>query len=59
MYNPCKFSIRNYTEILHTVYKGNVPSFQCKMSLDLSTSMGELDGLSLIFIDLCAPALTA
>jgi hypothetical protein len=54
-----KFYIKNCTEILHTAYKGNVPSFQCKMSLDRSTSMGEIEGLNLIFIDLHILALTA
>jgi len=28
------FFIENYTEVFHVVYKGNVPSFQCKISLD-------------------------
>jgi len=39
-------------------YKGVVPSFQCKMSLDHSTSMREIDDLSLIFIDFYVLALT-
>jgi len=30
------------------IYEGYVPPFLCKMSLDQSTSMRELDGLSLI-----------
>jgi hypothetical protein len=29
------------------VYEGNVPPFQCKKSFDRSSSMGEVDGLSL------------
>jgi hypothetical protein len=44
--------IKNYTEIFHIVYKGNFPSFQCKISLDLSAPMGEVDGLSIILIDM-------
>jgi hypothetical protein len=52
------FSIKNYTEIFHVVYKGNDPSFQCKMSLDRSTLMEGIDGLSLIFIDVYVPVLT-
>jgi hypothetical protein len=35
---------KNYTEIFHVDYKGNVLSFQCKKSLDRSASMGEVDG---------------
>jgi len=45
-------------ELFHIVYKGNVPSFQCKISLELSSPMGEVDDLSLILIDLYVPALT-
>jgi hypothetical protein len=33
------------------IYKGDFPSFQCKMSLDRSSSMGEIDGLNVISID--------
>jgi hypothetical protein len=51
-------SIKNYTEIFYIFYKGNVLPFQCKKSRDLSMSMGELDGLSLILIDLHVPVLT-
>jgi hypothetical protein len=52
------FFTKNYTVIFNVVYKGNVPSFQCEMSLDRSTPMGEVDGLSLILIDLHVPTLT-
>jgi hypothetical protein len=48
--SPCNFSVINYTEIVHLFYKGNVPSFQCKMSPDRSTSVREVDGLSLILV---------
>jgi len=37
--------------MFYIFYKGNVLSFQCKMSPDRSTSTGEIDGMSLIFID--------
>jgi hypothetical protein len=33
------------------VRKRNVPSFQSKTSLDPSTAMTEIDGLTIIFID--------
>jgi len=45
------FTIKNYTEVFYTVYKRHVPSLQCKMSLDRSTSMREVDGFSPVFID--------
>jgi len=45
------FFTENYTEIFH-VCKGNVPSFQCKISIAWSASMGEVDGMNLILIDL-------
>jgi hypothetical protein len=35
---------------LHIIHKWVVPSLQCKVSLDQSTAMREIDGLSLIFI---------
>jgi hypothetical protein len=47
-----QFLIKNYTEIFHVVYKENLPSFQCKKSLDWSASIGEVNALSLILIDL-------
>jgi hypothetical protein len=51
-------SVRNFhVEIFHVVYYGNLPSFQCKKSLDWSVPMGEVDGLSLILIDLYIPVL--
>jgi len=56
--SPCNFSIKSYTEIFYVCYKGKVPSFHCKMSLDRSMSAGEVDGLSLILIDSYIPALT-
>jgi hypothetical protein len=58
MITPCNFPIKNYTEIVYIFYKGNIPSFQCKMSLHRSTSTGEVDGPSLILIDLYVAALT-
>jgi hypothetical protein len=39
MRSPCNFSIKNY-EIFYIFYKGNVLSFQCKISPDRSTSTG-------------------
>jgi hypothetical protein len=33
-------------------------SFQCKKSLNWSVSMGEVDGMSLILIELYEPAFT-
>jgi hypothetical protein len=38
------FFYKNGTEIFHSLCKGNEPSFQCEISLDRSTSMGETDG---------------
>jgi hypothetical protein len=52
-------NIRRALVAIVSVYKGNLPSFQCKMNLDRSASMGEVDGLSLILIDLYVPALTS
>jgi hypothetical protein len=57
MLSLCNLFIKIYTEIFHVVYKGNVPSFQGKVSFDWPSSMGELDGLSLIFIDFYVPSL--
>jgi hypothetical protein len=50
--------IKTCTETFHVIQKGNLPSFQCKKSLDRSALMGESDGLKLILIDLYVPALT-
>lgn len=36
-------------------YKGDAPFFQCKVSLDWSTSMTEVDSLGLIVTDVCVP----
>jgi hypothetical protein len=36
--SPCNLSIKDYTEIFHLVYKGDVPSIQCKTSFDRSMS---------------------
>jgi hypothetical protein len=44
--------------LFHVVCEGNLPSFQCKKSFDWCTPMGEVDGLSLLFINLNVPALT-
>jgi hypothetical protein len=56
--SPCDSTIKNYTDIFHLSYKGNVPSFQCKMNPDWYTSVREVDGLNLILIDLYVPAFT-
>jgi hypothetical protein len=40
------------------VEEGNLPSFQCKTSFDWCAPMGEVDGLSLLFINLNVSALT-
>jgi hypothetical protein len=58
MTSPRNFSVKNYTEIFYILYKRNFSSFQCKMSLDRSTSTGEVDGLSLILVDFYVSALT-
>jgi len=58
MYTPRNL-IKNYTDILQMFYKGNVPSFQRKISFDQSMSTGKVDGLSLILIDLYVPTLTS
>jgi hypothetical protein len=50
--------LSDYTKIFHLVYKGDVPSFQCKTILDRSMPAREIDGLSLVFIDFYIPALT-
>jgi hypothetical protein len=39
------------------VCEGNVPFFQCKRSFDWRAPMGEIDGLSLLFVNLNVPAL--
>jgi hypothetical protein len=53
-----KFSCQKLHRDIDILYKGNVPSFQFKMRPDWSTSTREVDGLSLILIDLYVPALT-
>jgi len=57
MTSPCNSAIENYTEIFYTFYKGDVSSFQRKMSFSLSMSTGEAHGLNLFFIDLYVPEL--
>jgi len=52
------FSVKNYTKIFYTFYRVNVLSLQCKMSPNQAMSMGEVDGLSLIFTDSYALVLT-
>jgi hypothetical protein len=59
MTSPRNFSVKNYTEIFYLFYVGNVPSFQCKMSPDRSTSIGEVDGLILNLIDFYVSVLTS
>jgi hypothetical protein len=54
MCNLCVIFYR-FLLIFHIIYKGNVVSFQCKISLNWSASMGEVDVLSLILIDLYVP----
>jgi hypothetical protein len=44
--------IKNYTETFHVVYIENLPSLHFKRRLHRSTSMGEVDDLSIILIDL-------
>jgi hypothetical protein len=44
--SPCGFSIENYNEVFHMIHKRDVLSFQCKMSLNRSMAMREIDGLS-------------
>jgi hypothetical protein len=39
------------------IYKGDIPSIQCKMSLRRPESMRKVDGLSLIIIYFYVPAL--
>jgi len=46
--SPCNFPIKNYTEVFHVFYKGNVQSFRCEVSPDRFISSGEADGLNLI-----------
>jgi hypothetical protein len=46
----------NYTEMLYMIDEGDVPSVQCNMNLN--GSVREIDGFSLIFIDVSIPALT-
>jgi hypothetical protein len=40
------------------IYKGDIPSIQCKMRLRGPRSISKVDGLSLIFIDFYVPAIT-
>jgi len=51
------FLIKNYIEIFHVVYKGNL-SFQSMKSLDRSASVGEVDCLNIIPINLYVPMFT-
>jgi hypothetical protein len=55
---PRKFLIKDYTEILYTIYKWNVPSIQCKKRLRWSNLIQEVDCPSLVFIDFNVPTLT-
>jgi hypothetical protein len=50
--------IEDYTEIFYMIDRGDIPPFQCKMSLRGPKSMRKVDGLSLIFIDLYVSTLT-
>jgi hypothetical protein len=59
VWHPCNFSVKNYNEIFYFFHGRNIPSFQYKMSLDRSTTLGQLDGLSIIFFDLHIPTLTS
>jgi len=51
------------TDLLYMIYIWDVSSFECKLSIDLSTSMKERererDGLSLVFIDSYISVLTS
>jgi hypothetical protein len=51
--------IKDYTEIIYTIYKWDVPSIQYKKRLRRCPLMGELDRPSLVFIDLNIPALAS
>jgi len=48
---------KNYTEIFHVAYERNLLSFQHKINFNCCMLMGEIDGLSLIFINLNVPTL--
>jgi hypothetical protein len=50
--------MKDYTSVFYMICEGNVPSIQCKPSLDRLQSMGNTDGLTLIFIYFHVPALT-
>jgi hypothetical protein len=41
------------------IYERYVPSFRCKVSLERSVSMAEIDDLRVVFIDFYVPALTS
>jgi hypothetical protein len=56
--SPCNFLIENYTEIFSTICERNISSIQCKNRFGWSNSMGEVDCLSLFFIDFYVPALS-
>jgi len=43
------------TVVFYVIKEWNVLSFQCKMNIDQSVVMREIDGLSLIFIDFYVP----
>jgi hypothetical protein len=53
------FLIENYTELFYVIHKRYVPFFQRKTILYQSTTMREIDGLGIIFIDIHVPALTS
>jgi hypothetical protein len=58
VYSLCNLSIEDYAKIFDVTYKWDVPSIQCKMSLNLSMSMRETYGLNRIVIDFYVPAFT-
>jgi hypothetical protein len=56
--SSCNSLIENYTETFYSICKRNVPSFQCKGSLNWFNSMGEVDCLNLLFSNSYVQALT-
>jgi hypothetical protein len=47
--DPCNFSVENNIESLYMIGKWDVPSFQCRMSLNWPTAMSEIHGLLGVF----------
>jgi hypothetical protein len=49
--SPCNPLIGDYTKILYTIDEVDIPSTQCKVSLNGLNSVGNVDGLSFSSID--------